>query len=350
MKIKKTDSFAFWTSIFITVLSALSFYVASFFIFNTWLKFKSLLLFIAIVFPITFAIVQYAIKKFIFKRINSIYENVRFLDDSNNIKKFNSTSDLDELSDEVQKFAKIKQQQIKKLTLQENYRRDYLGNISHELKTPLFTVQGYLLTLEDGAMDDKKIRKKYLERASKGVERLISIVKDLDLISKLESADLTLNKRPFDIIKLINDTIDLLEMEAKKRNISLLFDKHYEYPIMVIADEERVEQVLTNLIVNSIKYGKINGTTVLGVSSFNDNEILVTLKDNGEGMKEEHQKRIFERFYRIDQSRSRDQGGSGLGLSIVKHIIEAHDQQIFVKSEYMRGSEFSFTLEKVEKF
>ena len=188
-----------------------------------------------------------------------------------------------------------------------------------------------------------------MERANKGVERLISIVKDLDLISKLETTNLNLNIQPFNIVELLNDTFDLLEMEAKKRNISLLLDKQYKQPIMVVADEERIEQVLTNLIVNSIKYGKINGTTTVSIETFENDKVLVTVKDNGEGIKEEHQKRIFERFYRVDQSRSRVQGGSGLGLSIVKHIIEAHHQEIFVKSKYMRGSEFSFTLEKAEK-
>jgi two-component system phosphate regulon sensor histidine kinase PhoR len=236
------------------------------------------------------------------------------------------------------------------LNLRENYRREFLGNISHELKTPLFTVQGYLLTLEDGAINDKKITKKYLQRANKGVERLISIVKDLDLISKLEAADLNLNKQPFNCVQLIQDVFDLLEMKAKKRNVSLLLDKHYEYPIMAIADVERIEQVLINLLVNSIKYGKMNGTTIVSVKPFGNDKILVNVKDNGEGISEEHQQRIFERFYRVDQSRSREQGGSGLGLSIVKHIIEAHDEEIFVKSKPFRGSEFSFTIEKVKQF
>jgi len=253
------------------------------------------------------------------------------------------------LSREVEKFAENKHQQIKNLNQRENYRREFLGNISHELKTPLFTVQGYLLTLEDGAMYDKKIGPKYLHRANKGVERLISIVKDLDLISKLESADLNLNKQPFNIVNLIQDVFELLEMKAKKRNISLSFNKQYQYPIMVIADVERVEQVLINLIVNSIKYGKIGGATIVSVKKQQKGKILIKITDNGEGIKDEHKERLFERFYRVDQSRSREQGGSGLGLSIVKHIVEAHDEQIFLKSEFGVGSEFSFTLEKLEK-
>lgn len=348
MRIKKTYTFAFWTSLIITLSTSILFYFSIVFFLNNWLNYLYILFFGAIVFIVTFFITQYRVEKFIYPRIKKILESVALLNAAE-LDKTPISSNFDDLSKEVQKFAKIKQQQIKKLTLQEGYRREYLGNISHELKTPLFTVQGYLLTLEEGAINDKKIRKKYLERANKGVERLIAIVKDLDLISKLESTDLSLNVQPFNIVELVKDTFDLLEMEAKKRNISLLLDKHYDKPILVIADEERIEQVLTNLIVNSIKYGKINGTTTVSIETFENTKVLVKVKDNGEGIKEEHQKRIFERFYRVDQSRSRVQGGSGLGLSIVKHILEAHHQEIFVKSKYMRGSEFSFTLEKAEK-
>lgn len=345
MKIKKTYSFAFWTSLILTFTSFVTFYIGSYIFLNTWLPFTSTIIFMVAVYTFSFFIIQYRIEKFIYLRIKNIYDNVSLLDASD-LNKTAVSADLDKLSLQVQKFAQNKQQQIKKLNLREGYRREFLGNISHELKTPLFTVQGYLLTLEDGAMDDKQIGKKYLKRANKGVDRLISIVKDLDLISKLESNDLNLKKQEFNIVELVQDVFDLLEIEAKKRNVTLLLDKFYEYPIKVIGDIERIEQVLTNLIVNSIKYGKINGATVLSMEVVKDNKVLINVKDNGEGIKEEHLDRLFERFYRVDQSRSRDQGGSGLGLSIVKHIIEAHDEQIFVKSKIGRGSEFSFTLEK----
>ena len=179
----------------------------------------------------------------------------------------------------------------------------------------------------------------------KDVERLISIVKDLDLISKLESADLVLNKELFNILELVQEVFDLLEMKAKKRNVSLHFNKHYIFPIMVIADIEKIEQVLTNLIVNAIKYSKKNGTIMVSIEKM-EAKVLVKVIDDGEGIKAAYLPRLFERFYRVDQSRSRDQGGSGLGLSIVKHIIESHNEQIFVKSEFGKGSEFSFTLEK----
>jgi two-component system phosphate regulon sensor histidine kinase PhoR len=348
MKIKKTYSFAFWSSVYITVFTSLTLLLLAYFFLDSTFNLTNILLYIAVVFSFTFLITQYRLEKFIYQRIKKIYDSVSILD-SSDFNKTPITSDIDTLSRDVQTFAKSKQQQIKNLNLREGYRREFLGNISHELKTPLFTVQGYLLTLADGAINDKKINKKYLERANKGVERLIAIVKDLDLISKLESADLNLNKEPFDIVELIQNVFELLEMKAKKRNITFTFNKKYRFPIMVVADEERIEQVLINLLVNSIKYGKIDGTTTVSIESLRKDKILVKVKDDGEGIEAKHQPRIFERFYRVDQSRSREQGGSGLGLAIVKHIVEAHDEAIFVESEFKKGSTFSFTLEKFEQ-
>jgi len=348
MKIKKTYSFAFWTSLYITFIALFALLITTSLLSNIVISLNFILIYISIIFIVTFIISQYRLEKFIYQRLKKIYDSVSILDTSD-FNKASITSDVDKLSREVQKFAENKQQQIKLLNLRESYRREFLGNVSHELKTPLFTVQGYLLTLADGAINDKKISHKYLERANKGVERLIAIVKDLDLISKLESADLHLNKQHFNIIEVIQNVFDLLEMKAKKRNVSLLLDKHYDFPIMVIGDIERIEQVLTNLLVNSIKYGKIGGTTIVSAENFIKEKIIVKVSDNGEGIKKEHHERLFERFYRVDQSRSREQGGSGLGLSIVKHIIEAHNEQIFIESDFKKGSEFSFTLEKVEK-
>jgi two-component system phosphate regulon sensor histidine kinase PhoR len=230
---------------------------------------------------------------------------------------------------------------------QENYRREFLGNISHELKTPLFTIQGYILTLVDGgALKDKKVREKYLRRAAKGVDRIISIVKDLDLITQFESGIKTVDKSDFNIFDLVDNVFDLLEFESEKNNISLKLENKKNSLIYVNADQERILQVLTNLIVNSIKYGSDNGYTKVIVEDFNKEKVIVRIIDNGEGIEEEHIPRLFERFYRIDKNRSRKKGGSGLGLSIVKHIIEAHNEQIFVKSEIGEGTEFSFTLSK----
>ena len=230
---------------------------------------------------------------------------------------------------------------------QENYRREFLGNISHELKTPLFTIQGYILTLVDGgALKDKKVREKYLRRAAKGVDRIISIVKDLDLITQFESGIKTVDRSEFNIFDLVDNVFDLLEFESEKNNILLKLENKNNSLIYVNADQERILQVLTNLIVNSIKYGSDNGYTKVIVENFNKEKVIVRIIDNGEGIEEEHIPRLFERFYRIDKNRSRKKGGSGLGLSIVKHIIEAHNEQIFVKSEIGEGTEFSFTLSK----
>ena len=229
---------------------------------------------------------------------------------------------------------------------QENYRREFLGNVSHELKTPLFTIQGYILTLLEGAMKDKKVRSKYLNRTAKGVDRIISIVKDLDLITQFESGIKTVDKSNFNIYELIDNVYDLMEFESEKNNTKLRIRNEINNTIIVYADKERILQVLTNLVVNSIKYGKENGYTEIAVDEYDKDRIVVRVIDDGEGIEEEHLPRLFERFYRIDKTRSRKKGGSGLGLSIVKHIIEAHQEQIFVKSKVGIGTEFSFTLLK----
>jgi two-component system phosphate regulon sensor histidine kinase PhoR len=198
-------------------------------------------------------------------------------------------------------------------------------------------------------MGDKTVRKKYLERAEKGVERLIHIVQGLDMISRLEVGDLALDFTEFDIVKLIQEVFDLLEIEAAKKDILLLFDMKYNKPIMVKADAEKIEQVVINLVMNSIKYGKDKGSTEVSVESITEDKVIVRINDNGVGIERQNIPRLFERFYRVDQSGSRDAGGSGLGLAIVKHIIEAHGEKIYVESQFGVGSEFSFTLEKASR-
>lgn len=249
----------------------------------------------------------------------------------------------------IRLYIKNEEQSISEINVlkdQANYRREFLGNISHELKTPLFTIQGYILTLLEGAMKDKNVRDRYLKRAAKGVDRLISIVKDLDLITQFESGIKTVDKSKFNINELVDNVFELLEFESEKNNITLKSEENLNNPIYAYADQERIIQVLTNLVVNSIKYGTENGFTKVVVEDYNKEKVLIKVIDNGEGIEEEHLPRLFERFYRIDKNRSRKKGGSGLGLSIVKHIIEAHQQQIFVKSEIRSGTEFSFTLDK----
>lgn len=346
MKLKKTYSYALWSALYLTLLT-IAIAGITYYIISEHFGYITIIFSIIILFIISFFITQYRAEHFIYRRLKKLYQEVSILN-VNDLKRDSATTDIDKLSKSMQKFVEGKRLEIKNLTERDSFRRDFLGNVAHELKTPLFTVQGYILTLMEGAINDKQIRMKYLDRANKGVERLVAVIKDLDMIAKLENDGLKLNIEVFNILELIQNVFDLFEMKAKKRNISLRFDKIYEFPVFVKGDVEKIEQVLINLIVNSIKYGKPNGTTILGVDDFNDKKFIVKVIDNGEGINKEHIPRLFERFYRVDQSRSREQGGSGLGLSIVKHIVEAHNQKILLKSTFGKGSEFSFTLEKAK--
>jgi len=309
---------------------------------------KLLIGILATIFIGSFAILQIRIEKFIYRRIKQIYDDVALLE-SSSLTSDPVTTDMKTLTEEIEKFAADKKIEIDTLKIREAYRKDFLGNVSHELKTPLFTVQGYIETLLDGAIDDKNVRKKYLQRANKGVDRLIYIVKDLDLITKLEVGDLNLEQEDFDIIELIQSVFDLLEMKAAKKKLALTFDMDYKKPIYVYGDREKIQQVLVNLLVNSVKYGNKDGTTEVSVENLIKNKVIVRVTDNGEGIDEQYVPRLFERFFRVDQSGNRKEGGSGLGLAIVKHIIEAHGEKIYVESVLGAGSEFSFTLEKAEK-
>jgi two-component system phosphate regulon sensor histidine kinase PhoR len=252
---------------------------------------------------------------------------------------------LSDVEREVDEWAEKNAKEYEEMEKLATYRRRFIGDVSHELKTPIFNIQGFIYTLLDGAMDDPEVRTKYLNRAAKNVDRLQAIVEDLETINKLESGQMALDLREFDILELANDVFADLEMRAKERNIRLIFkegaDKHFQ----VRADKESIHQVLVNLIHNSIKYSSEGGTTKL---SFYDMEsyVLVEVSDSGLGISVEHLPHVFDRFYRIDKSRSRDAGGTGLGLSIVKHIIEAHKQTINVRSTPGQGSTFGFTLEK----
>ncbi len=311
------------------------------------LKFYQPFLIFLISFGISFFVIQFRVENFIYKRIKKIYDDLTLLE-SSTFKRERITTDMATLTAEIDKYAKDKKLEIETLKVREEYRKEFLGNVSHELKTPLFTVQGYISTLLDGAVEDEKLRTKYLKRADKGVERLIFIIKDLDMITKLEVGDLSLEIETFDIVELIQNVFEMFEMKASKKKISIDFDMSYSEPIMVVGDKERIQQVLSNLIVNSIKYGRKKGTTEVSIENLIKNKVIVRVTDNGEGIEEENLPRLFERFYRVDKSGSRKEGGSGLGLAIVKHIIEAHDEKIYVESEIGVGSEFSFTLEKAE--
>ena len=256
------------------------------------------------------------------------------------------TTNMEELVSEIKDYDSKRKSEFSEMKKLESFRREFIGNLAHEIKTPLFTSQSYILTLLDGALKDKNVNIKYLKTASKAIDRLNLIVKDLDLITKIESGESILNKNKFDIINLTKNVFEMLEFTAKKKKIKLTVNKDKGLETKVNADKEKIEQVLTNLIDNSIKYGKDNGTTEIVIQSLNEDKIIVRVTDNGVGFKKENYTRIFERFFRVDRSGSRSAGGSGLGLAIVKHIIDAHDEKIYVESEFGVGSEFSFTLEK----
>ena len=256
------------------------------------------------------------------------------------------TTNMEELVSEIKDYDSKRKSEFSEMKKLESFRREFIGNLAQEIKTPLFTSQSYILTLLDGALKDENVNIKYLKTASKAIDRLNLIVKDLDLITKIESGESILNKNKFDIINLTKNVFEMLEFTAKKKKIKLTVNKDKGLETKVNADKEKIEQVLTNLIDNSIKYGKDNGTTEIVIQSLNEDKIIVRVTDNGVGFKKENYTRIFERFFRVDRSGSRSAGGSGLGLAIVKHIIDAHDEKIYVESEFGVGSEFSFTLEK----
>lgn len=342
---KKTYKFAVKSALYISLFST-AFLAVMLYYFLT-LNWNFIIVFSISLFIFSFFVLQYRVERFIYRRVKKIYDDVSLLE-SSSFRNKSITTDMATLTREVEKFARDKKIEIETLKIREEYRREFLGNVSHELKTPLFTVQGYILTLLDGAMNDKILRKKYLQRAEKGVERLIYIVQDLDMITKLEVGNLNLNFTRFNIVELVQNVFDLLEMKADKKGIMLMFDMKYIKPIMVYGDQEKIQQVVTNLVVNSIKYGKENGTTEVSIEDLVNNKIIVRVKDNGEGIEQKNIPRLFERFFRVDKSGARTEGGSGLGLAIVKHIIEAHDEKIYVESTFGQGSEFSFTLEKTK--
>ena len=292
------------------------------------------------------SIVVYAIGAFFVKFF--LYNSVRVISDEIFQSDVDSTitTNMEDLLKKIRQYDDDQKSEISEMKKQETFRREFIGNLAHELKTPLFTSESYILTLLDGAIDDDEVNKKYLKIAGKAIHRLNLIVKDLDLITKIESGESEIQRTDFDIINLAKNTFEMLEITASKKNIKLLLEFNDKLPLRVNADNEKIQQVLTNLVENSIKYGKENGTTELVIEELTENKIIVRVTDNGLGIEEKHFNRLFERFYRVDQSGSRKGGGSGLGLAIVKHIMDAHDEKIYIESEFGVGSEFSFTLEK----
>ncbi len=302
---------------------------------------------LALLFIFVFFLLKYSINKFIYEKIKVIYKTIHRFKVSINEKTGIIDESLEDVNRQVSEWSEQQRKEIDMLKEQATYRREFLGNVSHELKTPIFNIQGYVLTLLDGGIDDPSINKEYLIRTEKSINRMIAIVEDLETISHLESAILKLNFSTFDIVSLTREIIEFMEIKAKKKKVLVEFDKNHDKPIMVEADMKRIRQVLINLIDNAIKYCK-QDNCYAKISFYDmDENVLIEISDNGLGIDEENIPRVFERFYRTDRGRSREQGGTGLGLAIVKHILEAHQQAINVRSALGVGTTFGFTLKKV---
>ncbi len=292
-------------------------------------------------------IILFFVNQLVLKKIDQLLntvKNYRAAGDYTSHEDKYSKNNIKNLDLEIKAWADDRKEEIERLQKLEVYRKEFLGNVSHELKTPIFNIQGYVLTLLDGGLEDPSINKNYLERAEKSIDRMITIVDDLEAISQLETGELQIEAERFDIGLLAKDVTDAQEMKATAKGIILTTPEDSK-PVFVYADRFRIRQVLVNLIVNSVKYGKEYGETKIRFHDAGDN-VIVEVADNGIGIKKEHLPRLFERFYRVDKSRSREQGGTGLGLAIVKHIIEAHSQTINVMSTEGAGTVFSFTLKK----
>ncbi len=297
-----------------------------------------------------FYLIQYVLNHFILEKIRPIYKIINYLPQKGKKNKMKLQPGLVELSEvehDVEQWAQNQIHEIERLKELERYRKDFVGNVSHELKTPIFNIQGYILTLLEGGLEDPNINKLYLSRAENSINRMISIVEDLESINKLETGELKPHYSTFDIVKVVEDVFELEHPLSKERKISLEFTDKPDKTILVNADKKRIIEVLTNLVINGIKYGKKEGFVKVGLYDFDD-KIMVEVSDNGIGIDKKNLLRVFERFYRVDKSRSREQGGTGLGLSIVKHIIEAHQQTINVQSVLDEGTTFTFTLEKAK--
>ncbi|HRD40302.1 MAG TPA: ATP-binding protein [Bacteroidia bacterium] len=307
-----------------------------------------LILFFAF-FIITFFVLYFIYNPYVFDKIKVVNEELKKVIPQREIPDTNFSLDeidpITQLENEVKKIAQERQKELEHLKNLDSYRKEYLGNVSHELKTPVFNIQGYVSTLIDGGLSDPTINLDYLKRADKSIERIIHIIDDLETITQLETGSLEPEYEKYDIIAQIKDIIEQLDMVARKKNISVTLTKKSDKPLYVLADKFRIRQVFVNLITNSVKYGRDGGKTEIGLSQYDD-EVIVEIKDNGIGISEEHLPRLFERFYRVDKGRSRAQGGTGLGLAIVKHIIEAHQKTIGVKSKVGEGTIFTFTLNR----
>ena len=345
MKNKKTTYIALYAGLIVTALSLIVIILLKPFSQDQDMFYAGLIgLSVFIISTIVFYILT---KKFIDHRLKHLFRMINSGKEYPSKKKESNIAEdpITNAEEATEKWVNERQKEIAKLKEQEAFRREFLGNLAHELKTPVFSIQGYILTLLEGGLEDKNVNRKFLERASKATERMTSILEDLDDLMKMEVNRFELNITKFDIVELAEEVIDSLEIPSKEKKITLQFDKKYN-PIYVKADRGRIAQVFTNLISNAINYNNPGGTATIRFYAMED-AIVTEVSDNGPGISEKNIPRLFERFYRVEQSRNRNEGGSGLGLAIVKHIVETqHKQTISVRSTVDVGSTFSFTLNK----
>jgi two-component system phosphate regulon sensor histidine kinase PhoR len=343
MKFQKPDLFALFVAapVALLTIAVLAFYFRS----QQWpIAAYPFFLLGLLVLAVTFFIARWAAEAFIYSKVKIIFKYIRSKtmgDDEGD----HPQEDLERLAKQVAVWAEDRSKEVEILKEREAYRREFVGNVSHELKTPVFNIQGYLLTLLDGAMDDPKINQKFLKDASKNVERMIRIIEDLEVITQIESGVLSMEIRPFELEEVLRDALQATEDKARKRGVKVKLDMTGKIG-KVLGDAQRIEQVLINLLGNAIKYNQKEGGSVVLKVQVSGQEIKIAVVDSGLGIGKEHLPHIFERFYRVDRSRSREQGGTGLGLAIVKHILDAHGQTIQVESQPGKGSTFSFALRR----
>jgi two-component system, OmpR family, phosphate regulon sensor histidine kinase PhoR len=334
------------SSVFLTGTAASLYFLLIFFLEKEF-EWKWLIIFLAVGFSVSYSVIYYFTELFIYKKIKILYKtihSVKTLSDGK-LRVQMSQEVLEDVNIEVAKWADEKIKEVKELASKDNYRREFIGNLAHELKTPLFNIQGYIDTLIDSDLDDTELTRKFLTKASSSCDRLATLIQDLDQITSIESGNFPLKYARFDLTLLVREVIESLENKSAERKITLTLRNTSEKNIFAMADRHRIQQVFTNLLINSINYGKDGGTTVIHFFDMGDSQ-LVEVSDDGIGIAQEHLPRLFERFYRVDKSRSRHEGGSGLGLAICKHIIDQHNQSISVRSTEGIGSTFNFTLKK----
>jgi two-component system phosphate regulon sensor histidine kinase PhoR len=342
MKTARTSVLIFYGRLAFMILS----FILTLIVHNSILELSTNLIFAIPVFSGIFAylVFYFLLKGFIQYRLSLIYRSIQVKQPENITFAKSIDSLMEDAEKNVEEWKENSSIEISKLKEQAAFRKEFLGNLAHELKTPVFSIQGYLLTLLDGGLEDPNVNRAFLERASKSTDRITGILEDLDQITRMETENLRLEIRSFDIVELLKESFETFELIAKEKNYQILFEKTFTSKY-VQADRNKLGQVFTNLISNAISYGNQNGTLVVSILDLNDH-FLLEFKDNGPGIENHHLSRLFERFYRVEKSRNRNEGGSGLGLAIAKHIVESHGQSIQVKSQVGIGTTFVITVEK----